>query len=135
MTLDGTVLDVPDTDANAAAFGRPTGGRGDGAFPQVRKLSLVEVGTHVEVAFVAKGVQEPGSGEQSLAPRLFRSLGPGMLLVWDRNFFSYRLWKQLLRRRVHILARVSNRLVLKPRRRLADGSYLAKIYPSAADRA
>ncbi|HEX2184034.1 MAG TPA: IS4 family transposase [Chloroflexota bacterium] len=134
MTLDGTVLDVPDTDANAAAFGRPTGGRGDGAFPQVRKLSLVEVGTHVEVAFVAKGIQEPRSGEQSLAPALFRYLSPGMLLVWDRNFFSYALWKKLGRRRVQVLARVSNRLVLKPLRYLADGSYLAKIYRNAADR-
>ena len=49
--LDGTVYDVPDSQANAAAFGRPSAGpRGDGAFPQVRKLSLVELGTHAEVA-------------------------------------------------------------------------------------
>jgi hypothetical protein len=54
MGIDGTVLDIPDTPANAAAFGRPTGGRGDGAFPQVRKLSLVELGTHVEVALIVK---------------------------------------------------------------------------------
>jgi len=135
MTIDGTVLDVPDTDANAAAFGYPGSGRGHGAFPQVRKVSLVEVGTHVELAFVAKGVRAPRSGEQSLAPALFRYLRPDMLLVWDRNFFSFSLWKRLLRRRVQVLARVSNRLVLKPRRRLADGSFLAKIYPSAADRA
>src|SRR3954470_3096242 len=53
MGLDGTVLDVPDSEANAAAFARPSAGeRVDGAFPQVRKLSLVELGTHVEVALV-----------------------------------------------------------------------------------
>ena len=41
----GTLEDVPDTSANDTAFGRPTSGkRGDGAFPQIRKLSLVEVG-------------------------------------------------------------------------------------------
>lgn len=40
---DGTVLDIPDTPANDSTFGRPSGGdRGDGAFPQLRKLSLVE---------------------------------------------------------------------------------------------
>jgi hypothetical protein len=33
VALDGTTLDVPDTPANLAAFGRPTGGRGQGAFP------------------------------------------------------------------------------------------------------
>ena len=55
MGIDGTVFDVPDSEANAAAFGRPSAGpRGDGAFPQVRKLSLVELGTHVEVAFVVQ---------------------------------------------------------------------------------
>jgi methylmalonyl-CoA mutase N-terminal domain/subunit len=44
MGIDGTVLDVPDSDANAAAFARPSAGeRGDGAFPQVRKVGLVEV--------------------------------------------------------------------------------------------
>src|SRR6516225_6129633 len=57
MGIDGTVLDVPDSDANAAAFGRPSAGpRGDGAFPQVRKLSLVELGTHVEVAMAVKHI-------------------------------------------------------------------------------
>jgi hypothetical protein len=66
---------------------------------------------------------------------LFRHLDKDMLLLWDRNFFSYPLWKQLLRRGVQILARVSNRLVLQPRRSLQDGSFLAKIYPSPADRA
>src|SRR5271166_3047047 len=55
MGIDGVVFDVPDSAANAAAFGRPsTGPRGDGAFPQVKKLSLVELGTHAEVAFVVR---------------------------------------------------------------------------------
>ena len=55
MGIDGTVLDVPDTPANDAHFGRSSGGRGDGAFPQVRKVSLVELGTHVEVAMAVGG--------------------------------------------------------------------------------
>src|SRR6266508_2279800 len=38
LTLDGTTFDVADTPANQAAFGRPGGGRGQGAFPQVRPL-------------------------------------------------------------------------------------------------
>jgi hypothetical protein len=135
MIFDGTVLDVPDTDANATAFGYPSGGRGAGAFPQIRKLSLVEAGTHVEVAFAAAGLQQPHSSEPSLAWHLLGQLHPGMLLLWDRNFFSYSLWKKLLRRKIHILARVKKHLVKKPLHRLADGSYLAKIYPSPADRA
>src|SRR3974377_826416 len=33
MGIDGTVLDVPDTPANDAHFGRGSGGRGERAFP------------------------------------------------------------------------------------------------------
>jgi hypothetical protein len=131
MAIDGTLLDVPDSEANAAAFGRPTGGRGDGAFPQIRKLSLVEVGTHVEVALVIKPCCR---GETSMVDGLVRYLQPGMLLLWDRNFFSYGLWHQLARRGVQILARVKANLVLQPIRSLPDGSYLAKIYPRPYDR-
>jgi hypothetical protein len=134
MALDGSVYNVPDSDANAAAFGRPTGARGDGAFPQVRKVSLVEVGTHVEVAFVAKGIKGPDSGEQRLAPGLFRHLRPDMLLVWDRGFFSYVLWKWVVTQGCQLLARVSSRLVLRPTQPLADGSYLARIYPCESER-
>lgn len=135
MALDGTVYTVPDSPANAAAFGRPSSGsRGDGAFPQIRKLSLVEVGTHVEVAFVTKGIKGPDSGEQRLAPGLFRHLRPDMLLVWDRGFFSYFLWKSVVTHQCQLLARVSSRLVLRPLQSLTDGSYLAKIYPCESER-
>ena len=129
MGIDGTVLNVPDTLANAKTFGRPSGGdRGDGAFPQVRKLSLVELGTHVEVAFQIKPC---AWSEQAMLPRLLPSLGPDMLLIWDRNFFSYELWRTLNSREIKVLARVKANLVLRPIKRLSDGSYLAKIYPHA----
>jgi len=132
MGIDGTVLDIPDSEANAAAFGRPSAGpRGEGAFPQVRKLSLVELGTHVEVAFVARSIAH---GEPAMVGALLRHLDAGMLLLWDRGFFSYALWKEVTARRVKILARVTSRLILEPIRDLADGSYLAKIYPTPEDR-
>ncbi len=130
--LDSTVYDVPDSDANAAAFARPSAGpRGDGAFPQIRKLSLVELGTHVELAFVVRSIAH---GEQAMVGGLLRHLTPEMLVLWDRGFFSYQLWHELMARAVKVLARVTNRLILKPIRNLADGSCLAKIYRTAYDR-
>jgi hypothetical protein len=129
MGIDGTVMNVPDTPANDNTFGRPTGGdRGDGAFPQVRKLSLVELGTHVEVAFQIKPCTV---SEQAMLPSVLRHVTPDMLLIWDRNFFSYELWKTLNSREINVLARVKANLILRPIQRLSDGSYLAKIYPNA----
>lgn len=129
MGIDGTVLDVPDTPANDKTFGRPTAGnRGDGSFPQVRKLSLVELGTHVEVAFQIKPCTV---SEQAMLPSVLRHVTPDMLLIWDRNFFSYGLWKSINSRDIKVLARVKSNLILRPIQRLCDGSYLAKIYPDA----
>ena len=48
VSLDGSVLDVGDTDENESAFGRPGVSRGLGsAFPQMRFCALVENGPHV----------------------------------------------------------------------------------------
>jgi DDE family transposase len=130
--LDGTVYDVPDSDANAAAFARPSAGpRGAGAFPQIRKLSLVELGTHVEFAFVVRSIAH---GEQSMVGGLLRHLTPEMLLLEDRGFFSYAHWKEVMSRGATILARVKKGLILEPIRNLADGSYLAKIYKNGYNR-
>jgi Insertion element 4 transposase N-terminal/Transposase DDE domain len=127
MGIDGTVQDAPDTPANAARFGRSSGGRGDGAFPQVRKVSLVELGTHVEVAVAFGGWQD---SEQHLVGRLWDQIPAGSLLLEDRGFFSYGHWKELDGRGVKLLIRLKGNLILRPLRRLPDGSYLAKIYPS-----
>jgi hypothetical protein len=127
MAFDGTVFNVPDTDANAEAFGRPSGGdRGEGAFPQVRKVSLVEIGTHVEVALTIGSYH---CSEQSLVDALFDRLPPDSLLLEDRGFFSYSAWKNVDSQGTKLLVRVKNNFVLNPIQRLSDGSYLAKIYP------
>ena len=47
VSLDGSCLDVADTEENRTAFGRPGSSRGESAFPQVRLVALVENGTHV----------------------------------------------------------------------------------------
>jgi hypothetical protein len=47
MALDSFIVDVPDSPANAGAFGRPGSGRSPAAFPQARILALCAVGTHV----------------------------------------------------------------------------------------
>src|SRR5919199_4187152 len=108
MALDGTTLDVADTPENDRAFGRPTTGRGTGAFPQVRILALIETGTHA----ICDAVLRPcRSGEVPTALRLVRSVGPGMLLLWDRGFHSYELIRATLERRAHFLGRTKRNIV------------------------
>jgi hypothetical protein len=127
MAVDGTLEDVPDTPENEQAFGRLSGGRGDSAFPQVRGIYLIEVGTH---AFCDAVFWSCHRGEEAGALRLLRSVGPGMLLMWDMGFHSYDMVKSTLARGAHFLGRVPAHVILEPVERLVEGSYLAYLYPS-----
>ena len=49
MAIDGTVIDVPDTDVNAEFGYHSPGTAKQSAFPQVRIVNLVECGTHASV--------------------------------------------------------------------------------------
>jgi transposase IS4-like protein/DDE family transposase len=126
MALDGTTLDLPDTQANARAFGRPGTDRADGAFPQLRLLALCELGTRAICGVVIK----PGRrSEQVMAGPLIDRLEPGMLLIWDRGFFGFPLAERVIRAGAHLLARVPSGALLAPTRRLDDGSYLSELRP------
>jgi hypothetical protein len=129
MAFDGTVMDVPDSEANAV-FGRSSGSRGQAAYPQVRKVSLVELGTHVEVALAIGGWHDD---ERALARTLYDRIPPDALLLEDRGFFSYEDWKSLYLRG-KLLIRMKSHHVLRPLKQLSDGSCLAKIYPRGHDR-
>jgi hypothetical protein len=131
VAIDGTKLDIPDTPANEAAFGRPRGGRGDGAFPQVHKLSLVELGSRAELAFVVKPCMR---NEAVIARALLRHVQPNMLVLADREFFSYPVWQAYLTRGCQLLWRGKTNFVLEPHEVLSDGSYLTKIHPRPRDR-
>ena len=131
MAIDGSTIDVADTPENAHAFGRPTTKRGDGAFPQIRVLALIETGTHVICDAVIRPFR---TGEIPTALRLLRAVGPGMLLLWDRGFHSYAMVRTTREREAEFLGRTKKNIVLRPTEILADGSFLAQIYPSATAR-
>ena len=132
MAMDSFVVNVFDSPANERAFGRPGGGRSPGAFPQARVLSLCETGTHVLWKSLIKPCHR---GEPPMARYLVRFLQENMLLLWDRNFLSYRLVQDVRERGAHILARVKSNMIFTPIQQLPDGSFLAKLYPSARHRA
>ena len=131
MGLDGTTLDLPDTPANARTFGRPKGPRADAAFPQARLLALCESGTH---AICGPAIRPIRHGETTMVGQLLGELGPGLLPIWDRGSFGFELIDSACSRGAHLPARARSNAILGPIRHLADGSYLARIYPTQGDR-
>lgn len=126
MSLDGTCLDVADTPENDAAFGRPGSGRGRGvgAFPQVRLVGLAECGTH---AITSAAVGPYTTSEPALADRLLGWLGPEMVCLADRGFYSFERFQKAARTGAQLLWRVNSNVRLPREQTLADGSYLTHI--------
>jgi hypothetical protein len=131
VSLDGSCLDVADTEANRAAFGRPGASRGESAFPQLRFVALVENGTHV--LFGAR-LGRFAEGETTLAHAALAALRPGMLCLADRQFFGHALWQAASATGADLLWRGKHNLRLPREAALPDGSYLTTVFPSDKDR-
>ena len=127
MAIDGTVEEVPDTPDNARVFGRSNGGRGESAFPLVRGVYLMEVGTH---GIVDAGFWPYHTSERVGALRVLRSVEEGMLVMWDRGLHSFDMILRTRQQQAHFLGRVPASVDLKPVCFLSDGSYLAFLRPS-----
>jgi hypothetical protein len=131
VSLDGSCLDVVDSEANRKAFGLPGASRGASAFPQLRFVALVENGTHVLFG------THPGrceDGETTLARPALAALLPGMLCLADRPFFGHALWQAAAATGADLLWRVKRNLRLPRETVLGDGSYLTTVYPSEKSR-
>jgi len=125
VSLDGSTMDVADEQANDEAFGRPGASRGSSAYPQFRFVSLVESGTRMSPY---------ATGENTLAKDVLSALDGAMLCLADRGFFGFEMWRQALATKAQLLWRIKKNAVLACDKRLTDGSYLSRIYPSEKDR-
>lgn len=130
---DGTEIEVADTGANIEYFGRHRrSGRATGV-PKARVLVLLSCGSRKVIDAVA-GVL--GTGEVTLAKRLVASLRPGMLLLADRAFLGYPLWRAARASGAHLVWRAKqNKPLLPVKQWLPDGSGLAVLHDPADTRA
>jgi hypothetical protein len=127
MAIDGAGEDVPDTPANAKAFGRHARARGASAFPQRQGGYLVECGTHV---VVDAGFWPCHTSERVGGFRLLRSVARGMRLMWDRGFHDFDMVLATRQRGAHVLSRLPAGVKPLPLRTLPDGALLAYLLPS-----
>jgi hypothetical protein len=123
MAIDGVMIDLPDTEANLGAYGKPEGGTRR-PFPQLRVVGLSECGSHALVAAAPGTIYQ---GERELARQLRDRISPDMLIIADRGFHSYELWREFLATGAALLWRAWSTITLEPISVLDDGSYLAEI--------
>jgi hypothetical protein len=130
VAIDGTCLDVADTVENAQHFGRPGVNKGEqAAFPQARLVAVAECGTHAMFDAVVGAYT---SGENTLAGELIDRLEPGMLLLADRGFCGFPLWKRAVATGADLLWRAKANMKPRYLETLSDGSWLAELRPSGS---
>ncbi|MDN5763811.1 MAG: IS4 family transposase, partial [Microlunatus sp.] len=118
-----------DTAGNWDRFGGPAsasaaGGAIAGGFPQVRVLGLAECGTR---ALIAARLGSYGTSEKALTIEMLPLLGPGMLVLADRNFAGHDLWGQAAATGADLLWRAGSAFALPVRTVLSDGTYLSEL--------
>jgi Insertion element 4 transposase N-terminal/Transposase DDE domain len=127
VAIDGTCLDVADTAANAAWFGRPGVNKGEqAAFPQARLVALAECGTH---AIFDAELGPYATSEIDLAKLLVDRLEPGMLVIADRGFCGFPLFRQAAATGADLLWRARSNMAPRHVETLDDGSWLAELRP------
>lgn len=123
--IDGTSMFVPNSDANAAAFGRQTGRPdAESGYPMLRLLTVVACGTRTVIDAVFGSYRV---GETTYAPELLGCLKSGMLLLADRNFAVTALVEQIAAAQADLLIRCKDTRALPPIKTLPDRTWLAQM--------
>jgi hypothetical protein len=126
VAIDGTQIPVADTEMNRVAFPKPRGGpNGEAGYPMIRVLALLTTGTRsvIDAVFGTDKI-----GELTYAGQLAASLRPGMLLLGDRNFATYKFLTAITATGAAFLIRGktgNGAMKLPALTRLHDGSYLS----------
>ena len=131
VSLDGSTLDIADTQENREYYGRPGASRGKSAYPQLRFVSLVENETH---GLFGSRMGPYSVGEETLAKDVLLHLEPGMLCLADRKYFGFELWEHARSTGADLLWRVKKNLSLPRLESSEDGSYLSVVYPTLWDK-
>jgi hypothetical protein len=136
-SIDGSLIRVPDTPANRAAFGSAGTADDSSPFPQLRELRISAASTRATLGVVtgpagAGGGRDKGEAEQVLLDKAVKDHGqvftPWRLWVMDRNFPGVPRIKDMLEAGTHVLIRVRDGITLRRAGDfLPDGSYLAEI--------
>lgn len=127
VAIDGMTLDVPDSEVNAAHFGRPGVNKGErSAFPQARVVAIAECATRAMFDAV---VGPYTTGENTLAVELVERLEPGMVLLADRGFCGYPLWDKAQATGADLLWRAKSNMKPRHVETLDDGTWIGELRP------
>jgi hypothetical protein len=128
VAFDGTTGTMPDSEANQKEFKKPTSGRGQGAFPQLRLVSLLAVSVRLVLDVAYGSYVGKGSGERALMGQILGRLKrKGLLFLLDAGLYALETVWSIDNRNQEFIVKVPRTVKLKRLKSLSDGSYLARL--------
>jgi len=124
VVIDGTVMTIPDSDANRTRYPRLAGNHGGSGYPNLRLSALLSCGTRSILDAVFHPI---ATGENDQARILARSLRPGMLLLADRGYAAADLIHLFTSTGADLLIRCTRNWRLPAIRHHHDGSWQSVI--------
>jgi hypothetical protein len=136
-SIDGSLIRVPDSPANRAAFGSAGTADDSSPYPQLRELRICAASTRATFGVAtgpagAGASRDKGEAEQVLPGKALKDyrylFTPWRLWAMDRNYPGVPRIKAMLETGTHVLIRVKDGITLRRAGDfLPDGSYLAEI--------
>jgi hypothetical protein len=128
--VDGTSLNVADTEENHNHIGRPKSGRSTASYPKLRMVAISQPRSHliVDMSFGAFA-----KSEYELAEPMWDRIAPNSITIVDRGFLSYELLQRLYKKdeSKHWLIRSKSNTKWKTLKNFGPGDQLVELKVSS----
>jgi hypothetical protein len=136
VAFDGSTGTMPDTDENREAFGKPSARRGAAAFPQLRLMTLLALGTRRVLDLAWAAYRGKGSGERALVQEIVaRTCCQGLLFLLEAGLFGFDGLQYIDDHQGGFIVKAPRHVKPKLLQRLPDGSWLAEMENRVVDAA
>lgn len=128
VIFDGSTGTMPDTQPNEEKFHKPKSGKGKGAFPQLRMVTLLALSPRfvLDVAFAPFSGKK--TGERTLMQEILgRLVRKNLLFLLDAGLYSFKMIWGICQREQDLIVKVPKTVKLKLTKILPDGSFLAQV--------
>lgn len=132
--FDGSTGTMPDTKPNEDEFGKPKSRSGQGAFPQMRLMTLMALSVRLMLDVAYAPYTGKGTGERALVMQILSQLAyQGLLFLLDAGLYSFEIVSEITRAGQKFIVKVPSTLKPKFIKALPDGSYLAQVIMKIED--
>ncbi len=124
QSVDGSTLKTPDTPKNARRFGRPGSSRGRAGYPQLKIVTLADVGTRL---IKAASWGKYRKAEINLTRSLVGEIEPDTLVLVDSGLSAYDFLWGIRTRGAHFIGRIGDQAKPKIVHEFGPGDALVKV--------